>query len=476
MINVMQYLDATVAKFPDKLAFSDTKSNLTFAQLHDSARRVASRLINDGLSKEPVVIFMEKSPAAIAASFGAVYAGCYYVVIDNEMPKHRIELILENLKPKVIITDELYKEMLTYEINEVALTKVRESAIDTDPIYVVFTSGSTGVPKGVTTNHKSVIDYIENLCELLQVDETSIFGNQAPLYVDACLKELYTAIKTGASAYLIPKEHFMFPIKLVEFLNEYKINTICWVSSALSMIAGFKTFDKLIPMTLRTVAFGSELFPVKNLNLWRKALPNARFINLYGPTEATGMSCYYIVDREFDEDNESEKIPIGKPFSNTEIILIDSEICIRGTCLSMGYYNDKAKTSESFVQNPFVTAYEDLIYKTGDLGSYNDRGELMFLSRKDYQIKHMGYRIELPEIEIALTRNKEISLACCLYDNEKGKIIMFYVGSLAAGEVTAYLKENLPRYMVPNKVHKLDEMPLTPNGKIDRSKLRGTIT
>jgi non-ribosomal peptide synthetase component F len=313
-----------------------------------------------------------------------------------------------------------------------------------------------------------VIDYIENLSEVLGVDDTTVFGNQAPLYVDACLKDVYTTIRCGSTAVLIPRETFMFPVKLVEFLNLHRINTICWVASALSMIAGFKTFDSIIPEHLRTVSFGSELFPVKHLRSWREALPNARFINLYGPTEATGMSCYYEVNRDFSDD---EKIPIGKPFRNTEILLLDGEICIRGSCLSLGYYNDSSKTSEFFTQNPIVKEYPDTIYRTGDLGSYNDYGELVFHSRKDYQIKHMGYRIELPEIEIALCRNENVSLACCLHDKEKGKLILYYTGSLTVSEVTKYLKENLPRYMVSNRIFVLKEMPLTPNGKIDRVRL-----
>ena len=493
--NVMQYLDNTAANFPDKTAFSDGESGITFADLRGTSRRIASRLINDGLFREPVAVFMDKSPETIAANFAVVYSGNYYAVIDREMPKFRVEMILENLNPRVIICDESTRSLIpqnfanvkTYlydeiadsesETDEIALEKVRERAIDLDPVYIVFTSGSTGVPKGVTANHRAVIDYIENLSEVLRVSDTTVFGNQAPLYVDACLKELYTTIRSGSTAYLIPKERFMFPIKLVEFLNEFKVNTICWVSSALSLVAGLKTFDKLIPEHLHTVAFGSELFPVKNLNLWKSALPNARFINLYGPTEATGMSCYYEVNRDFAEN---EKIPIGRAFRNTEIVLLDEndrpsqsgEICIRGTCLSLGYYNDFPRTADSFTQNPAITAYRDLIYRTGDLGCYNDFGELVFVSRKDFQIKHMGYRIELPEIEIAVCRNENIPLACCLYDGEKGKIILFCTGSLSQAEIVGYLKGELPRYMLPSKVITLNEMPLTPNGKIDRNQLK----
>jgi len=234
------------------------------------------------------------------------------------------------------------------------------------------------------------------------------------------------------------------------------------------------------PEYLHTIAFGSEVFPIKQFKIWRSVLPQAKFTNLYGPTEGTGMCCYYKVDRDFAPD---EAIPIGRPFKNTEILLLNEkneragkgeagEICIRGTSVTLGYYNNPGKTAEVFVQNPLNTAYPELIYRTGDIGKYNERGELMFVSRKDYQIKHMGHRIELGEIEVNVNMMPRIQLSGCIYDNEKGKIVLYYVGDMEAGELTKALKEKLPRYMIPNYVKKLDRMPLTPNGKIDRVYLK----
>jgi non-ribosomal peptide synthetase component F len=272
----------------------------------------------------------------------------------------------------------------------------------------------------------------------------------------------------------------MFPLKLVEFLNEKKINTICWVVSALTIISAFGTFEKAVPKYLKTIAFGSEVFPIKQFNLWRKYLPNARFINLYGPTECTGMSCYYEVDRDFELD---EAIPIGRPFKNTDIILLNEkdklaeqgevgEICIRGTSLTLGYYKNFEKTAEAFVQNPLNDAYPELIYRTGDLGKYNDRGELIFVSRKDNQIKHMGHRIELGEIEVVANMHPDIKSACSIFDDDKKKIILYYVGDITIADMAGFLKQKLPRYMVPNMIEKLDNMPLTANGKIDRVLLK----
>lgn len=494
--HVLDYLNDTVKRVPDKLAFANESEGLTFKQVYDQHRAIATFLANKGIYKEPVVVFMNKHPKTIVAFFGAIAGGNFYVPIDEEMPRVRIDLILDNLKPRAIICDDktqeiaktfnfegeiyLYDEISKTPVDDAKLEYIHSVAIDTDPIYVVFTSGSTGIPKGVVACHRSVLDYIEQLSETLEFNEDTVFGNQTPLYFDACLKELYPTLKFGATTYLVPKSLFMFPIKLVEFLNEYKINTICWVVSALTMISAFGAFDKVKPEYLHTVAFGSEVFPIKQFRIWRSVLPNAKFTNLYGPTEGTGMCCYYKVDREFELD---EAIPVGRPFKNTEIILLNEEnkragegepgeICIRGTSVTLGYYNNPEKTNEAFVQNPLNTAYPEIIYRTGDIGKFNERGELVFVSRKDYQIKHMGHRIELGEIEVNVNMMPEIRLSGCIYDNEKGKIVLFYVGDIEAGDLTKALKDKLPRYMIPNYVKKLDEMPLTPNGKINRVYLK----
>lgn len=490
--NVLEYLEHTVKRLPDKVAYSNESEGLTFAEVYHDSRAIGSYLNSKGYYGEPVVVFMKKHPKAIAAFYGCVYGGNYYVPIDEEMPRFRIDLIFDNLRPKVMICDESTQEMaktfdfdgelLIYDevsqspINEDALAQIRDKQLDTDPIYIVFTSGSTGVPKGVVACHRSVIDYIENLSEVLEFNEDTRFANQTPLYFDACLKELYPTLKFGASTVIVPKSLFMFPVKLVEFLNEHKINTVCWVVSALTMISSFKTFDKVVPEYLHTVAFGSEVFPIKQFKIWKETLPNAKFTNLYGPTETTGMCCYYKVNRDFEL---GEVMPVGRPFHNTEIILLNDEnkraaqgevgeICVRGTSLTLGYYHNFEKTNEVFVQNPLNDRYPELIYRTGDLGKFNEFGELVFVSRKDYQIKHMGHRIELGEIEVNVNMMEGISTSCCVYDKEKEKIVLYYVGDLEVKDVVSILKDKLPRYMIPNKVERLDQMPLTANGKIDR--------
>ena len=494
--NVLEYLDGIVKVKPDKTAFSDGENSLSFEDVYSVSCSVGTYLAHKDIYNRPIAVFMRKSPAEIAAFLGIVRAGDYYVPIDDEMPAARIQLILDNINTPVIICDKetyeyaggfkcdaelvLYDEISGTAADVMLLSDIRRRSLDTDPIYIVFTSGSTGIPKGVAACHRSVIDYIEELSDILEFDEDTVFGNQSPLYFDACLKEIYPTLKFGATTYLIPKTDFSLPVMLIEYLNKYQINTICWVVSALTMVSAFGTFETVKPEYLKRIAFGSEVFPPKQLRIWREAAPEATFTNLYGPTETTGMCCFYRVNKDFADD---EVIPVGRPFPNREIILLkddntrasageEGEICIRGNALTLGYYNDPERTDAAFVQNPFNTSYREYIYKTGDIGRLGDDGNLYFVSRKDYQIKHMGHRIELGEIECTVNMFDEVQMSACIYDDVKKKIRLYYVGDMSESDMLAELKTRLPRYMQPAKMIKLDKLPFTANGKIDRRALK----
>ncbi len=500
LTNILQYLDNTAGRVPDKIAFSDGEGGLTFRALSSLSRHIGSALADAGYAHEPVAILMDRHPEEIAAFFGVIRAGCFYAALDADMPPSRMGLILSSLSPRVLICDRKNREradrlvsfglfagsILLYDDLSAAaeapdrLAAIRKAQIDQDPIYVVFTSGSTGIPKGVVACHRSVIDYTESLCEAIGFSEQTVFANQTPLYFDAPLKEIMPTIKYGATTYLVPRMLFSFPVPLCRYLNQHKINTVCWVVSALCMISACGGLDAVKPEYLTTVCFGSEVFPRKQYDLWRAALPNASFFNLYGPTEATGMSCYWPATRPLDPD---EPIPIGYPFRNTDILLLTpdgrradigevGEICMRGTCVTLGYYNDSQKTAEAFVQNPLNTAYPELIYRTGDLGRYNTHGELVFVCRRDAQIKILGHRVELGEVEAAAQRSDGVQAACCVYDEKRTRLVLFYVGNLSPAELSRALIDALPRYMLPARIVRLDVMPLTPNGKIDRKGLR----
>jgi len=497
--NILEYIEKTVNKYPNKKAFVSPENSFTFSDIYTFSRSIGTFLQGKSIDDSPIVVFMGRKIKVIPTYLGIVYSGNYYVPINPEMPNERINHIVDSLNPQLMICDQetydtgkelideskilLYENIINTEINEIALAAVRKKAIDTDPVYIVYTSGSTGKPKGVVASHRSVIDYIDQLTEILDVSAETIFGNQTPLYLDACLKEIFSTLKCGSTTYIIPKKLFMFPIKLIEYLNENKINTVCWVVSAFTIISSLNALINYKPKYLKTIAFGSEIFPIKQFNRWVEALPNARFINLYGPTEGTGMCCYYEVNRTFEKN---DRIPIGKSFNNTEVFLLSEdhnrvtddgigEICIRGASLTLGYYNAFEKTHENFIQNPLNKVYPELIYKTGDLGQLNNYGELEFISRKDHQIKHMGHRIELGEIESVANNLKGITRVCCTYNTKKKRIVIHYTGELDKKSIINQLKEKLPHHMLPTQFNRLEEMPLTLNGKIDRIKLKNSI-
>lgn len=488
--NILEYLEVSAERYPEKIYLANEKDGeeMTFSHTLSSAKAIGSHLLGEGIYKNGVVIFMDKSPKTVTAFWGVVYAGCYYACLDGQMPRARIGAILEFLHPSAVICDKrnektarelgiekvfLYDDIAEGEVSGDKLFAVREKQCDIDPIYVVFTSGSTGVPKGVVACHRSVIDYTESLIKAIGFSDKTVFANQTPLYFDAPLKELMPAMKMGGTVYFPPKMYFSFPMKLIDFLNEKKINTVCWVVSAFTQISSLGALDKKVPEYLTTIAFGSEVFPRGEYDKWRRALPEAVFYNLYGPTEATGMSCYWRADRELSED---EPIPIGRPFDNTEILLLDGEgkecsegeIYIRGTSVTMGYFNAPEKTSEAFVRNPLRPEFSEIIYKTGDIGRYNDRGELVFVSRADNQIKHMGHRIELGEIEATAHKTEGVFEVCCVYDRENKKIKLFYVGETEESDLLKVLCDALPRYMLPSECNRIAVMPRTDNGKLDR--------
>ena len=482
--NVLTWLEESARRAPEHVAFEDDASALTYAQLLQRAQEIGSFLHGCIPPQRPVLVYMDKSPDCIAAMLGAVYAGCFYTPIDPAMPQSRRALIAGVLQPACILCEERYIEKaralqtgaqvfcvdeIPHEADAAALARVRAGHIDNDLLYVLFTSGSTGTPKGVAITHRSVIDFAEWACDALGIDADSRFGNQAPLYFDNSVLDIYCALRMGAAVHFIPKKYFAFPGKLTAYLEEKTINTIFWVPSALTAAANSGALEKCVPAGLTRVFFCGETMPCSTLNAWKRGLPAAKYVNMYGPTEITDVCTYFPVERDFADD---EALPIGFPCANTRILLIDGEICVTGTCLSPGYYNAPEKTAEVFVPNPLRPQVTEMIYKTGDLGAYNERGELMFLGRKDSQIKRQGYRIELGEIETALCAHPEIETGCCLYDAKAEKSIAVYAGAAEDKPLLRALKEKLPKYMLPDVFVRREALPLTGNGKIDRIRLK----
>ena len=442
--NVLEFLENSQRMYGEKTACADMNNELTYTQLMNQAKFIGSCLSLKIKPTQGVPVYMDKTCNTLSLFMGIVYAGGYYCMLDTTHPVERINLILDTIQADILVVDnksakkaeklgfqgeiinldELLEEYDGQVVDSEAqerLEKIREQALDTDPLYSIFTSGSTGVPKGVIVNHRSTIDFIDCFTETFGITNEDVIGNQAPFDFDVSVKDIYSSLKTGATLQLIPKMCFSFPTKLLDFLDDITCNCT-----------------------------------------------------------------YYIIDREFGLD---EKLPMGKPFANERVFLLDDEdklvdagrpgelgeICVSGTAVTMGYLRNPEKTAAAFVQNPLNDRYLETIYRTGDLGYYSEDGELFFSSRKDFQIKHMGHRIELGEIETYMNAIEGLLRSCCIFDTDENKILGFFeiegASELDRKGVTHALKDKVPQWMIPNVLVKVETMPITKNGKIDRKEL-----
>ena len=494
---VTDSLDKTRIKYPNKVAFIDDKRQITFSELYDEACSIASILIGKGLKKEPVLMFMDKSVSLISSFIGTAYSGNFYSPVDTKMPKERILKILNTLKPSVIITDRahtgelsditsdidvlVFEDMISVQPDTAAVIEAGSRIIDTDILYVLFTSGSTGDPKGVIINHRAVMDFTDWISECYGFDDTTVFANQAQLYFDLSIQDVYAPLRNGSTTVLISNRLYRSPVRVWKTILEHQVNTLVWIPSMLSLFANLDILANVSRAPLKTVLFCGEVMPVKQLNYWIRHYPDTVYANLYGPTECTEACTYYTIDREFKDE---EVLPIGKPCENCEVLVIGKdnkvitgpdkigELCVRGTCLSDGYYGNPGQTAAAFVQNPANDRYSELIYKTGDLVSYNERGELVYVCRKDHQIKIRGYRVELGEIEAAASSIAGVEYCCCLFDEGKEELILVYTGGIDPESVNKSMSLMLQDYMIPSAYEKRSTMLFNANGKIDRKALK----
>lgn len=497
---VQEYLEHTASVYGEKTAFADEENRISFGELQDRAKRIASCLCRKDIFKKPAAVFLDKGTACIEAMMGIVYSGNFYTVLDVYMPQARIRKIMEVLQPEVILTDAAHRkdaeafagnaEIIEMDEarkavpDEEKLAGIREKMSSDDTLYVLFTSGSTGTPKGVVISHRAVIYYLDWLGDTFPIDGQTVFANQTPFYFVMSGLDIYMTIKCGAECHIAPKQIFSFPMMTLNWMKEHRINTVFWVPSALCLIANLGALPELHLDDLRLVMFGGEVMPAKQLNMWRREYPDVDFINMYGPTEMTDICAYYWVDREIDD---TERLPIGKAADHTKLFLLDEndhevapgetgELCGTGPSLADGYYRDPERTAQVFVPNPlYVPGQPEIdkrMYRTGDLAMVDASGDLIYIGRKDFQIKHMGNRIELGEIETAVSAAEGVKSCCCLYDMERSKIVLFYTGEGEESRLRETLTESLPVYMIPNRMIHLEEMPLNLNGKTDRVKLR----
>ena len=499
---IIDYFEKTVKQYGDKTAVSDKNVTYTYSQIRRTAVLTGLKLKDSRIKNSPVVIFMNRSTELTAAMLGVLYSGNFYTILDSDSPAQRINSILKTLKPSAVIYEEQLAEKVEsfpssviripfngpFEIkgnDEVGLLNIQNEITSESPAYVLFTSGSTGEPKGALLTHQNVISYISWFTETFNINHETVFGSQTPLHFSMSVSDFYGSMFTGAAYHIIPKEYFAFPAKLIPFMNDRKINSIYWVPSAYSIAVKTDLFKYMMPEYLKLALFAGEVMPVKYINYWKKYMPDLTYANLFGPTETTDICSFYVVEKDFEDDSS---LPVGKPCNNCEHIILDDngkeadtgipgELYIKGPFVAKGYYNNEKMTEKTFVQNPLHNAYPDIVYKTGDIVKREPDGNLLYIGRKDFQIKHMGYRIEPGEIETVFNGSGKAELTICIHIKETDELVLCYEGKINAdADLKAYGETKLPYYMQPSSFRRYDVFPKNINGKTDRKAITKEIT
>ena len=486
-------LERSFGLYPNNTAVSDAAVSYTYSELRERARRAASALIGELSSRAPVMVYLPKSADMVAGFCAAMYSGRPYVPTDAAAPRGRLEKIIANLAPSAIITNaDLAKNLegipgehkvftldalAAHEADGAAISSALKTVTDSDPIYIMYTSGSTGTPKGVTIPHRGVLLFARWAERTFGWTSETVIANQAPLYFDVSVMDVYGAMRCGGHLILTPEALFHFLNKLPEFLHDNAVTHIYWVPTVMINIANSGALEGVELPALKTVAFAGEVMPNKQLNVWRKALPGRVFANLYGPTE-TDVCTAYVVDREFAD---TDPLPIGSPLPDMHVLLLGEdgrpvkygetgEICVSGSGILLGYWNDSEKTANAVVSDPGNRAYPTRYYRTGDLGWWNERGELMYSGRRDGQIKLRGNRIELGEIEAAARMLPGAENVCAVFDKPRQEIVLFVEAAeeLTMRTVRKELRGAIPAYMMPARVVTMAQLPHNANDKIDR--------
>ena len=505
--SLVDYLVETMRRVPERVAVWDNGRELTFGQLWQRAAAVSRKIHEAAPGKGGIVaVYLPKCAEVTVADFAILMAGHGFMNLDVHTPTERIAEILKNVEPPIILTDTKGAQALetleqTWAMMDVTTIEAEEDAlpegrwhyyghrmIDADPFCIINTSGSTGTPKSVVTPFRAFHNFVLWTIEAYGMrQDQEVSASVSPVFFDAFVLEMLLMATVGLTQTLVPDSYRLFPAKILQVLQERKVTFFLWVPTVLVNIANAGILDKFDLSALRVAWIAGEVCPPKQVGQWMQACPNASFVNLYGPMEVTVVCTHYEIPHDLDEGHP---IPIGKPIDNYDVALLredgtrikvpgeEGEICVRGSILAYGYYGLPEKTHGAFTQVPWNTKYDEPIYHTGDYGSYDAEGNILFRGRRDSLIKHSGYRIELSEIEHAVVNTAALARnACVVYDHQAREIVLFYEADadLDMGMVRRELSKYLPKYMLPTRLHRMEALPRGGTGKIDRAFLNRQV-
>ncbi len=514
-----QLLIATAERFPEKAALVFQNQRLSYLELDEASNRLAHALKKNGVRRgDRVGIFINKSLPAYVSVFGILKAEAVYVPLDPGAPAKRLRYIINNcgihcllstankiepleqigaegapLQRIIFVDNQPGPERLAGAAVVPWLEVLQENSccpeltsIETDLAYILYTSGSTGEPKGVMISHRNALTFIDWAFDTIRIQPADRVSNHAPLHFDLSIFDIFAAVKGGATIFPVPAETAKFPVKLSDFISQAKISVWYSVPSAWVHLLSRGQLEKFDFSALRAIIFAGEVFPSKHLRELMQMIPRAAYYNWYGPTETNVITSYEVKQPPPTDD----PIPIGKPCSNMEVFALDEqeklisepgavgELYGRGPGVAQGYWNDPAKTDARFVRNPLQPHFWDRAYKTGDLVKLDAAGNYLYLGRRDHQVKVQGYRIELGEIETALLSHPEVEEAAVVaMENEQQITYLkaFVVGRsnrrLNEVELKRHCAQHVPKYMIPEAIEWRDALPKTSTGKTDKKHL-----
>jgi len=515
-----QLLTESAARRPDAEAVRLLNEAITYRQLETRSNQLAHALIKSGvIPGDRVGIYLHKSPAAIVSIFGILKTGACYVPVDANAPGLRLMEIARQCEFRALITSCTLSEKLgnaskeqwpmaaIFFVDKVpsvvparqalsfadalpsqSVTPPSVNVIGHDLAYILFTSGSTGTPKGVMLSHLNALTFVNWGFDTFAITAQDRLSNHAPFNFDLSVFDIFVAVKAGAAISLVPEGLSVFPVQLSSFIQDQRITVWYSVPMVLTLLQSRGKLEERDLSALRLVLFAGEVFPTKHLRALMQKLTHPRYANLYGPTE-TNVCAYYEVDPISPE--ESAPIPIGRACANTDLVAIDAEgrkvtapgkeglLYARGSIVMQGYYGRPKESAACFIRNPFAPGREENLYCTGDWVTLDEKGNYLFVGRKDHMIKTRGYRVELGEIEAVMVAHPAVdeAVALAIPDEEIGNTIRAIVTisnsrSLTSPELKGHCAEKLPPYMIPEEIEFRDSLPRTGTGKIDRQRLQ----